>query len=479
MTEPRSRRPLTSLAILAYAVLGACWAAFAWWAVPPVIEAAYQGRSLAVLNRVFQRASRHPLEHYLGLWSDLAGAVLIAGALHLAFVLIVVRLGREKGPGEARANLVLILFGAAFLALTVLSGPRHDYVAYLQEWDVVLRGGDPWWILPERNAPLNAYGPLFNVLALLVWVNPLAPKLLFACGYILFVAWLLKNCATRGGRLGFSKAALAAWLLNPFPWVEIAYFGHCDILMALACVAAVHARRHGRDGLAGTSLALGVLFKYLPVVVVPFLGFEGRYRPRPRVWLAFVVLVALGLAASVAVWGPATFRPVTFAASRGSNLLSVFRFLRGAFSPLRFFTDTPNADRLALPCLAVAGLSVFLWCRWRRVEPALTAALAVLTTLLFYQVGFVQYQMVLFLLVSYWYGVRGRGADGRWLRVALACHFGWLALFDLFYAAIGGVIHPEDPWARVEDVVGLPTFLLGAFLLGVLLRVSARVADDS
>lgn len=475
MTDPQRRRPLISLAIAVYVVLGVCWAVFAWRVVPPIIAAAHQGRSLAVLNRVFQRASRHPLEHYLGLWSALAGAVLIAGALHLAMVLVIVRLGRDRSPGATRVDLVLILFGAAFLALTVLSGPRHDYVADLQIWDVVLAGNDPWWILPERNAPLNAYGPLFNGLAVVAWVNPLAPKLLFAFGYILFVVWLLQDFATSRGLAGFSGGVLAAWILNPFPWVEIAYFGHWDILMALACVAAVRARRNGRDGLAGTWLAIGVLLKYLPVVILPFLGFEGRTRPRPRIWLAFAAVVGLGLAVSLALWGPATFRPITFAASRGSNLASIFRFLRGAWSPLRFFTAAPNADARALPCLAVAGLSVFLWCRWRRVEPALSAVLAVLTTLLFYQVGFIQYQMVLFLLVSYWYGIRGRLVKGRWLRIALACHFGWLALFDLFYAAIGGVIHPEDPWAWAEDIVGLPTFLLGGFLLAVLLRVS----DDS
>ena len=460
--RPREPGPV----VATYAALGAAWIGVSRWVVPPIIGAAYEGRSLSALNRFFRGRAPHPVEHYFHLWDAFSGAVLIAGASHLAIVLAVGRLAR-RGGGEidARLGRLLIGFSMAFLVVTVLSGPRHDYVADLEIWDHVLRGLDPWWLVPGQGFPLNAYGPLFNGLAALAWVNPMAPKLLFAVAYLGFLIWIV-------GAFGLPRFGLLAWFVNPFPWVEIAWFGHFDILVAVACVAAVHGRALGRDVASGASLAAGVLLKYVPLVILPFLALDGR-KFRPRLVLASVAPIALGLALGALAWGPSTFRPLAFAATRGSNLLSIFRFLRGAYSPLRPFLDDPDVDSLAMPCLVVAGGSVFAWCWWRRVEPSTSAVLAVLTTLLFYRVGFIQYQMNLFLLASYW-AVSPQGPSGRdrLLAASMGIYGGGLALFDVYYASFGGVVHPDDPWAWVEDVAGLPAFLAGSALLAAMLRFS-------
>ena len=52
--------------------------------------------------------------------------------------------------------------------------------------------------------------------------------------------------------------------------------------------------------------------------------------------------------------------------------------------------------------LLTAGLGVFAWCILRQTEPALSSALAILVTLLFYRIGYFNYQMVFFSLSSYW-----------------------------------------------------------------------------
>jgi hypothetical protein len=179
---------------------------------------------------------------------------------------------------------------------------------------------------------------------------------------------------------------------------------------------------------------------------------------------------------SYGIWGRSTFRPFTFAYTRGSTLASIFRYLRGGASPLRWFMDHPDLDAWSTPCLAVAGLLVFLICQWRRADPATSALAAVLTTLLFYQVGFLQYQMILYLLMAYWLGRYGPIlARRRGLAVAIGGYFGWLSLFDLYYAYVGGIMQPNGPWGWVADRVGLPTFLLGGSLLVGLLRVAGRL----
>ena len=473
------RRRLGPLVAL-YVALASLWIAIAHWVVPPIIEAAYRGRGLERLNRFFRGRQPHPVEHYFHLWDDFATAVLIAGALHLAIVLILRRLDRriadrtpEQVRQDVRASRLLVGFAAAFLAVTVVAWERHDYVADLEIWDAVLRGGDPWWIMPGKGVPLNAYGPLFNVLTAPASLNPLAPKLLFAFAYLATVAWLVKGVGARRGAVGLPWPAVVAWLVNPFPWVEIAYFGHWDILVAVACVAAVHARARGRDVVSGLGLAAGILLKYIPVVIAPFLVVGGR-RLRWRLLLTAALATAAGLALSWIVWGPSTFRPLAYGASRPSTLLSVFRYLRGAYSPLRLVSATPDADALATPCLVLAGLAAFAWCWWRRVGPAASSTMAVLTTLLFYRVGFPQYQILLLLLASYWLVAERRPRRDPFLATALGLYFGWLALFDVFYASVGGVLHPGDRFAWVEDVVGLPTFLLGVALLVAIARDAGR-----
>ncbi len=89
-------------------------------------------------------------------------------------------------------------------------------------------------------------------------------------------------------------------------------------------------------------------------------------------------------------------------------------------------------------------------------------------TVLFYHTGFPQYQMVTFVLGSYWAVRRWDQIRGRtWKIVGIACYFGWLAAFDVYY------IFAEDGWRAlywgfVENVVGLPSFLIGlAFLASV------------
>lgn len=69
----------------------------------------------------------------------------------------------------------------------------------------------------------------------------------------------------------------------------------------------------------------------------------------------------------MATWGGSTFDPLMFAADRGSHHLSVLRFLRGDFSPLRLITDSPDLDHLSVPLMVIGGGAVWLAC-WLIVE---------------------------------------------------------------------------------------------------------------
>ena len=444
--------------------------------VSKLLSDAYAGSGPSKLVRFFEsRRDRHSLEHYLKLWSDFRNACLIAAA---GFGVLLVLIGRLLDVARMRAAMVA--FTAVFLAMTVLWGPRQDYVAHLKIWDEVNAGRDPWWIQPDSGIVLNAYGPLFEILAPMANFNPLGPKILFAVSYLIYAV-----CVLRAGlRLGFESSRtiwlLFAWLAGPFFWLEIAFYGHFDVLVGLLVVGAVAAFGRSSMILAGGFVGLGFLLKFVPAVLVPFLTFERsddrKFRIRWRFLAAAIGVMAGGMAIAWGIWGPSVFRPLAFVSTRGSSLLSVWRFLKGPHSPLAFAGRTPpDLDRFATSVLLIALALVWCILSIKRSEPVHACLCALLTTLVFYRVGFVQYQALVFLILPLWYFEHRNVVRARpGLRFSLIAYVVWITAFDLFDNAVGGIVGFERPWAWLEDWVGLPNFLLGMWLISNLLSLPAE-----
>jgi hypothetical protein len=449
-----------------YAILCLLWVRFADWVAPNIIAAAYDERNPWILNWDFRGYRLFPV-HYRDRWSVIAAAVLLAAVLHLVIVLFICGIDRkhrvrflDAAQSHSHANVALVVFSAAFLALTVLSGAQADYKSYLDEWMVVLRGADPW-----GGLPFNAYGPLFNVLAPLVWINPLANKLLFAFSYLVYVIWLIKDFAPRRGFPALSWPSASLWLLNPFPWQQIAYLGYFDVLVSLACVAAVHSLVGRKEGAAGTYLGLGILLKYMPIAILPFLVFSER-RFHFRLLSFCVGFVFLGLVVSMFIWGISTFSPFSFAATR-SSVWSIYVVLASTHSPLRPFLDSPTVDWLEKPLLLTAGLAMLTWCIFRQIEPALSSALAILVTLLFYRVGWTNYQMVLFSLISYWAVCNwAQIKEHSVLATLLVGYFGFLSIAEFAHMSglVGSIFYSNI-------ALLLFRFLLGCALLVALVQL--------
>ncbi len=465
-----------------YVALTIAWIGLARWVVPPLLVADRPGRTLAALKRYLQGfATPYTGRDLLGRWVEVSVAVGIAAFLHLTILLILrrydLRAAEERSAADVRGgrgvSLALWMFSLAFLVVTVLTWPRHDYYFYLQMWYEVRQGHDPWWIVFGRHGdgPLNAYGPAFNLLAGLAWLNPLAPKLLFAYSYALFTIASIKG-ATASRRLSrLQTLGLFALFWNPFPWLEIAVRGHFDILVGLLCLAAVHARLRERDILSGVCLALGVLLKYLPIVLLPFLALD-RGRLRPRFLAVAITSIAFGLALSYALWGPSVLRPLAFAANRPSTPMSIFRFIRSRYSPLLRLGIAENYDSLSPVIIVLALLLAWSWSRARRPNLEASAAVVAATTVLLYRVGFPQYQMVPFVLASSWALRNWRQLRARaLLGVAIGCQFAWLAVFDVCDASVGYFLWAPT-WDLVEDLSGLPAFLFGCLFVFGMVRSS-------
>jgi hypothetical protein len=204
----------------------------------------------------------------------------------------------------------------------------------------------------------------------------------------------------------------------------------------------------------------------MPIVILPFLVFsERRFHFRLLSFCAGVVI--LGLVISVLIWGTSTFSPLTTAAARDS-ILSIYTVLPSTHSPLRPFLHSLNVDWLDKPLLLTAGLAMFTWCIFRQIEPALSSALAILVTLLFYRIGWANYQMVFFSLILYW-------AVSNWpqfkkhsvLAALLVGYFSFLAIsnFAFWWGLIGSFFYSTT-------VLALLQFLLGCAVLIRLAQLS-------
>jgi|GEM_PF-867176 len=476
MAKLPSRRTLALVGF--YALLIALWTYFATAIAPTIIATAHAENGAATTSRwVMRYWGGRPIDAALKDWRGIAGAVGLAGILHLALVLLIGRWSRVGNPERttSRAPLarvetgLLITLSLVFLLVTALMGGVQDYFFYGQIWEQAVKGNDPWFLVVGGmygQYPLNAYGPFFLALAPLWSLNPLAPKLVFAFAHWAFVAWLIKRLGPSRGLPGWAGLAFLLWHANPYTWVEIAIYGHFDVLVGLLCIAAIEARRRSRDAASVGWLSAGVLLKFLPGVLAPFLSLE-KGRVRLGYLAGATALFVAGMSAACLVWGWSPLRPLAFAAGRESAHLSIFRFLRGPHSPIGRDTLFFSPDQWATPILLAALYKAWSWSRRVEFETAASCVLAVAVTLLLYKVGFPQYAMALFVMGSYWLAADHDRLRNRLpLIAAFFAYFAWIACFD--------VLMVMDRLGPIVEWVGAPTFALGCLLVAAIVCSGPR-----
>ena len=427
------------------------WLGFARGLAPEFIHRVIAGQVPGIPAKVMVLLQRRSQESVLSHWQVCSDGLACALPAHwiISAALLTTRRGPCNRGEEGRHDPSVRMASAVFLAVACLSGTRHDYWSYVHIWKLIIAGRDPWSGRVE-DFTFNAYGPLFNALALPGSVAWLLPKVLFCLVHSLCAIAMLRAAerATRAlkGRHFWVPWVVVGFFWSPFFWCEIAWCGNFDILVgALILAAVVNAcREHGAR--SGAFLSAGILLKYYPCMLLPFLVIQPRTF-RWKLAVATTILTLAGLASSVAVWGLSTFEPFTFNARRPSTLLSVFSFLRGAYSPLRLWTPEPDVDWLSLPSTAVAILTVLALSMVRRIDLPSASLAAMTATLACYKVGNTQYQMTLFLLAALWYqenDLRGpRGPAGP-----LAGD----SLLGLDYGLGGPLAGFHQPWSLCQIV---------------------------
>lgn len=339
-------------------------------------------------------------------------------------------------------NRWLFFWIAFVMMLALLVGAQQDYIAYQIQWQQVLDGKNPW--LAAEDWQQNAYGPVFNSLALLFKVHHMLPRLFFIAVWAFGSFKLFQDLP----RERVSQAVLFL-LFNVFFLVELIGFGHFDVLIAVAIFLGVRAYRKQKDVLAGVLFATAIGLKFYPIVVLPFLALDQGGRIRARFIASTVFFTVFIFAVAWMIWGNAIWTPLFFAAGREARQLSIFNFINGEDSALkRLGVFVPQYTWKIV--LVLAGGFTFLCHLRKRMEPEQACLAALLITFLIYPAGHAQFQTVLFFLAL---SVR-TGLDPVWRRYLIA-----LSVYTLLF----GVTEGYQRWgmAWIFNFICIGMFTMG------------------
>ena len=353
----------------------------------------------------------------------------------------------------SRRLALLTLYSAAALVLTIAGGVRHDYIYYLEQWQLVLDHLDPW----STN---NAYGPLHNAFALLLPLHPLAPKILTSAGLLLANGLLVLALRDRPWA-EWRTVYLFAFAANALPILSVYWLGNNDGVVAALVIGAVLARHRRRMLLAGLLLGLATLDKYYPALLIPFFALDDR-RLDTRLIIAALATTIAGIGVAIVLWGDDYIEAVRFGVSRDATILSIVRPIALIGRQLGISDVSDLLVKFNSPLVVLVWLGS-LALAWRRRDHWLVAGTwAFFAVLLTYKVGHQQFWVTWLALVACLPLVGSIDAD-RLGRISLP-YATFLSLFQLGFVFIEPVYF-RGPNEWVKDYVGIPSFILGMILL--------------
>ncbi len=294
--------------------------------------------------------------------------------LYFVTVWLLVRAGRAAWD---RSALLLILAGAAFLRLVVLSGtmPENpDLGRHLWEGRVLLEGFNPYAAAPADGIydPLrdrlaaegdrlysgdwlyyahvrSVYGPVATALFALPHLLPLdrvlCLRLIMTCLDFLTILLLVRMA----GRLGLAPALVVVYAWNPVCLNSFADRGQVDAALVFLIVLSTLWALQRRPTAAGLAFAAALLTKLSPLLLIfPLLRVSGR-----RFGLACLVAVLVGVLPFVGAGLGGLQGFLTFADQWQHND-SVYSLLLLALGPLGGLFDAARVARVLVALAALA-----------------------------------------------------------------------------------------------------------------------------
>ena len=217
------------------------------------------------------------------------------------------------------------------LLIAIITGGRFDYASYKLQWNMIISGGNPWGYI--EGGMVNAYGYVFNFLAVFLPASSLLPKLLFVVLLLYFCRRLVSGC------LNNDKSLTIFLCINPFTVSTLAVYGFidgvCSLLLGLALLE-TSKRCVGSSLRSGIFLSLSFLTKFYSIAALPlFLSL----RDKPRLFRGFIkgflATSTLIVVFSYGLWGESIVSPLFFAKGRDPSFLTLWRYVH--YPELRTF----------------------------------------------------------------------------------------------------------------------------------------------
>lgn len=286
---------------------------------------------------------------------------------------------------------ILLIAGALWTVFafgySITRGIVHDYPAYLDQWENILAGGDPWdGSMPARNA----YGPVHTIMAPLIEIHPLLPKLLMVAAFLAMNLIFIRRLSLQ--RTATWQVALYALFipLNGCILIWGIAYGDNDILVAALVGFALLARSDKRLMLAGFLLGLAVMLKFYPLALIPLFALDRRSISL-RLMITAGITTFAGLFISFLYWGGNSLSSILFASQREPSMNSIWALL----IEHGLLRNSPEIEQLLIDYnIFLVGLVFCAWIAaawWWKVPWLPSSIVGLLLILLTYKVGHGQF----------------------------------------------------------------------------------------
>lgn len=355
-------------------------------------------------------------------------------------------------------SFILILF-------VILTKNRFDYLEYGRQWLFFLEGGNPW------GYDSNTYGPLHALMAYFYALDIKIPRLIFSLAALLS-AFYLWGKVRANSRLNEKHTKWLKYLLlyNPIIWIFFVVNGCNDGLVGMLILLGLVKYDDKNFVLSALFLSLAVLYKYIPLFILPFLAVPNQ-KINWRFSISSFAFLATGFGLTWAVWGDRFLSALFFNSGRESKILSIFRYLRGEYSFLKPF-GIENLDHWSTYLVIASVLIIFILHIAYNLNYYESLLLSMLSVLFFYKVGHFQFYIVLYFLLVYYMSRQESGVLPARLVKYIFYFLFWLAFATVLYGVTEGFYRHFN---FLRDIVGLPH---SVFLLLVIIALVRYISDS-
>ena len=365
-------------------------------------------------------------------------------------------------------SFIFFLLTIFILSLTLLTGERHDYRFYLENWNVSNSGISPWATelngIPIRN---SSYGPLHTLIGYMVLLNPLVPKILFSGSSLIIFLLMLQTRRNLIGKIDNQNLLfiLLIYPLFPFTIIICYIYGINDSIIALLIILACVMRGQEKMVATGSLIGLGALLKFYPILFLPFFSLSSKKGFSLKCFFSGVFIFFLGMLLSYFIWGTDIFQPFVFGSDREPKLLSIFKFFDFVNNNYNFYLF-PNLINILILNNSILVLIVvfflFLHGYMAKIEWDYVSIIGILLLLISYKVGHQQFFIGWIMLLAWMLISSKTGSEKNLFAWRLTPIAIYLCLFQIIYF-ISGVLdngHLRNDWEIFRNFGSVPFIMI-------------------